>query len=144
MRRLSASRSVIGLLCLVVIHLVVPGFAAGSDTLGNAHKILGYGTLLAGAAAAFSGSDSDGHHVAAYVACILGGATCATGLLSFSGWIDLSDGFSKYDWHALVTGVATAGFITAVALAEAEEDHSGIGSGSFVAMTIPIVAIRFW
>ena len=67
---------------------------------------------------------------------------------------NLGDGIGRFDGHALLDGLATAGFIADVLVAgsegkdEGEEDdevgssHAGIGGASLAAMAMPTTIIE--
>ncbi len=114
----------------------------GTD-LRNAHKFMGYGTLVMGALAAVSSSSHSAHRATSYAAIALGGATVATGFTEYKGYIDLSDGFSRYDIHAVLGTAGLVAFTAAVLMAEADQSHSGFGVASAVSMGLSVVAIKW-
>lgn len=108
-----------------------------------AHKYLGYATLVMGGLAAISASSHSLHRAASYAAVGLGAGTVATGFKEYGGYIDLSDGFSSYDIHAVLGTAGLLAFTAAVAAAEADSSHSGFGVGSAVSMGISVIAIKW-
>ena len=122
----------------------------------SAHKWLGYGAVALGAVAAFSSSSEDLHCGAAWGAAALGTAALTTGIIKYRRTVDLSDGISRLDGHAILGGLAAAGFITACVLAgtggedddEGEDDddvnsaHAAIGGAALAAMAVSVVVIK--
>ena len=93
--------------------------AAGSSSSVNmrsAHKWLGYSAIALGTVAAFSSSSEDLHCAASWSAAALGAAALTTGVIKYRRTVDLSDGISRFDGHAILGGLAAAGFITACVL----------------------------
>jgi|GEM_PF-6475659 len=108
-----------------------------------AHKYLGYATLVMAGLAAVSSSSHGLHRAASYAAIGLGGGTIATGFKEYGGYIDLSDGLSKYDTHAILGTVGALAFTAAVIAAEADQSHSGFGVASAVSMGLSAVVIKW-
>jgi ammonia channel protein AmtB len=116
-----------------------------SFSTARAHRFMGYGTIALAGLAAASNSDHDLHRVASYAALWLAGATCATGFSGHQGAIDLSDGLSAYDTHALLGSLGTIGFAATLALAEADDDdssHGGLGAASAAAMGLSVIIVN--
>ena len=94
--------------------------------------------LALGAVAAVSSSSEDLHCVSAWGAAALGSAALATGLVKYRRVVDLGDGISNRDVHAVLGG-----------LGEGEDDddagssHAGVGGGSLAAMTVSVVVLKF-
>ena len=96
------------------------------------------------------------HCAAAWGAAALGTAALASGIVKYHRVFDLSDGISRRDGHAILGGLAAAGFITACVLAgtgggdddEGEDDddvnmaHAGIGAAALVTMAVSVVVIK--
>jgi hypothetical protein len=122
----------------------------------SAHKWLGYGAIALGTVAAFSSSSEDLHCAASWGAAALGAAALTTGIVKYRRTVDLSDAISRRDGHAILGGLAAAGFITACVLAgtgggdddEGEDDddvnmaHAGIGAAALVTMAVSVVVIK--
>jgi len=116
-----------------------------SFSTARAHRFMGYGTIALAGLAAVSNSDHDLHRIASYTALWLASATCATGFSGHQGAIDLSDGLSAYDTHALLGSLGTIGFAATLALAEADDDdssHGGLGAASAAAMGLSVVIVN--
>jgi len=115
-----------------------------SFSTARAHKYMGYGTVLLAGLAAVSHSSHDLHRAASYGTTWLAAATCATGFSGFEGFIDLSDGLSVYDTHAILGTLGTIGFAATLAMAEADADssHGGIGGASAAAMGLSVVVLK--
>ena len=110
----------------------------------SAHKYLGYGTVALAALAAVTNSSHEIHRAASYAATWLAGATCATGFAGYGNVINLTDGISTDDFHAVAGIVGTAAFVATLILAEADKDsgHGGIGAASAAALGISVVAVK--
>jgi hypothetical protein len=110
----------------------------------SAHKYLGYGTLALAAMAAVTNSSHEIHRAASYAATWLAGATCATGFAGYGNAIDLTDGISANDIHAISGVIGTAAFVATLILAEADKDsgHGAIGAASAAALGISVVAVK--
>jgi hypothetical protein len=138
---------------------VVPPPAGSGPNMRTAHKWLGYSALALGAVAAFSSSSEDLHCGAAWGAAILGTAALTTGVVKYRRTVDLSDGISRFDGHAILGGLAAVGFITACVLAgtggeddddeyEGEDDddvnaaHAAIGGVALATMAVSVVVIK--
>lgn len=116
-----------------------------SFSTARAHRFMGYGTIGLAGLAAVSNSDHDLHRITSYAALWLAAATCATGFSGHQGAIDLSDGLSAYDTHALLGSLGTIGFAATLALAEADDDdssHGGLGAASAAAMGISVLIVN--
>lgn len=115
-----------------------------SFSTARAHTYMGYGTVLLAALAAVSHSSHDFHRAASYGATWLASATCATGFSGYKGFIDLSDGLSAYDTHAILGAAGTIGFAATLVMAEADSDtnHDGIGVASTAAMGLSVVVLK--
>ena len=107
------------------------------------HKGLGYSAVALAVAAAVSGSSDDAHHAAGVGAGILGLGACLTGIAELHAYIDLTDGLSEYDWHALLTGLAAGSMAAAVVLATSDSEHAGLGSAAAAGMGLAVVILRF-
>ncbi len=123
----------------------------------SAHKWLGYSAIALGTVAAVSSSSEDLHCATAWGAAVLGTAALTTGVIKYRRTVDLSDGISRFDGHAILGGLAAVGFITACVLAgtggeddddEWEDDddagttHAAIGAVSLAAMAVSVVVIK--
>jgi hypothetical protein len=122
----------------------------------SAHKWLGYGAVALGTVAALSSSSEDVHCAAAWGAAALGTAALTAGIVKYRRTVDLSDGISRFDGHAILGGLAAAGFITACVLAgaggedddEGEDDddvnsaHAAIGGVALATMAVSVVIIK--
>lgn len=116
------------------------------STMGKLHKYMGYGTIIAAAAAGLSGSGGDGFHKGAgNAAAGLAVATCITGFAEYSDYFDMDEGLSTHNIHIVLATLATAGFVaTAIDANDSDDDgHAGLGIGSSILMTIPIVILHF-
>lgn len=115
-----------------------------SFSTARAHTYMGYGTVLLAALAAVSHSSHDFHRAASYGATWLASATCATGFSGYKGFIDLSDGLSVYDTHAILGAAGTIGFAATLVMAESDSDanHGGIGAASTAAMGLSVVVLK--
>lgn len=116
------------------------------STMGKIHKYTGYGTIVAAIAAGASGSSGDGFHKGAgNAAAALAVATCITGFTEYGHFFDMEEGMSKYNVHIVLATLATAGFVATAVDANSNDDdgHAGLGIGSTVLMTIPIVVLHF-
>ncbi len=118
---------------------------SGGSVTGKSHKYMGYGTLVAAAAAGLSGSDDDFHKGAGDAAAALAVLTCITGFMEYSHYFDMDEGMSPYNIHIVLASLATAGFVaTAIDANDNDDDgHAGMGIGSTVLMTIPVVILHF-
>lgn len=160
------------ILCSYAIFILCPGSAAaasppvtpvppaadGSSSMNmrSAHKWLGYSAIALGTVAAFSSSSEDLHCATAWGAAVLGAAAVTTGIIKYRRTVDLSNGISRLDGHAILGGLAAAGFITACVLAgtggedddEWEDDddsnklHAGIGGVALATMAVSVVIIK--
>ncbi|MFO7862308.1 MAG: hypothetical protein R6U41_13890 [Desulfosalsimonas sp.] len=110
----------------------------------TAHKYLGYSTLALTALAAVSNSSHEIHRAASYGAAWLAGATCATGFAGYGNVIDLSEGISTHDTHAVFGILGTAALVATLVIAEADNDsgHGGIGGASAAALGISVIAVK--
>ena len=116
------------------------------STMGKLHKYMGYGTIIAAAAAGVSGSGGGGFHKGAgNAAAALAVATCITGFAEYSDYFDMEEGLSTHNIHIVLATLATAGFVaTAIDANDNDDDgHAGLGIGSTILMTIPIVILHF-
>ena len=127
-----------------------------SVNMRSAHKWLGYSAIALGTVAAFSSSSEDLHCAASWGAAALGTAALTTGIIKYRRTVDLSDGISRFDGHAILGGLAAAGFITACILAgtSGEDDdeggddddvnstHAAIGGAALVTMAVSVVIIK--
>jgi hypothetical protein len=111
--------------------------------LSRTHRYLGYATALAGLAAGVSSSSESFHKAAGFTTAGLAGLTWGTGVIKYRGYIDLSRGINRYNVHALLTTLATIGFIITVSMGNADKSHGSIGVSSEAAMVIPIVIMRW-
>jgi len=113
--------------------------------MGKLHKSMGYGTIIAAAAAGVSGSDDGFHKGAGDAAAALALATCITGFAEYSHYFDMDEGMSTYNIHIVLATLATAGFVATAIDANVNDDdgHAGLGIGSTVLMTFPIVILHF-
>lgn len=109
-----------------------------------AHKYLGYTTLALTALAAVTNSSHEIHRAASYGAAWLAGASCATGFAGYGNVIDLSEGISTHDTHAVFGIIGTAALVATLVIAEADNDsgHGGIGGASAAALGISVVALK--
>ncbi len=142
-----------------VTPLPVPAPPASSSGSGlnmrTAHRWLGYGAIALGAVAALSSSNQDLHCTAAWGAAALGTAALASGIVKYHRGFDLGDGISRRDGHAILGGLAAAGFIAACVMAGSGEDdeggggdddvnlaHAAIGAGALAAMAVSVVVVK--
>jgi hypothetical protein len=113
----------------------------------NWHKILGWGTLGMAVVTIGSGAfiPEEGHCALAGITTGLAAATCITGYYKYGGLISLSDGDWKINTHAIMGTIATAGFITAVALAgeDGRKIHVAAGAVSGAAFAITLGVLYF-
>ncbi len=137
--------------CDVASTDIMPASESGFSTrssgssMGKLHKYMGYGTLIAAAAAGVSGSDDGFHKGAGNAAAALAVATCITGFTEYSHYFDMEEGFSPYNIHIVLATLATAGFVaTAIDANDNDDDgHAGLGIGSTVLMAVPVVIFHF-
>lgn len=133
---------------------IAAGVGGGNEThetraskinMGNAHKYLGYGTLLFAGAAAVSGGDNGFHKAAGGGAAVMALAACATGFYEYGHYFRMDEGISKYDIHIVLATLATAGFVVVAASAISDDDdgHAGIGVASTALMVVPIIILKF-
>lgn len=123
-----------------------PAYRSGGSLMGKLHKYTGYGTLVAAAAAGFSGSGGDGFHKGAGdAAAVLAVATCITGFAEYSHYFDMDEGLSPYNIHIVLATLATAGFVATAVDANSNDNdgHAGLGIGSTILMVIPVVVLHF-
>ena len=116
------------------------------STMGKLHKYMGYGTIIAAAAAGVSGSGGGGFHKGAgNAAAGLAVATCITGFAEYSDYFDMEEGLSTHNIHIVLATLATVGFVVTAIDANGNDDdgHAGLGIGSTVLMTVPIVILHF-
>lgn len=160
------------ILCSYAIFVLCPAAASADPTpltpvtpasgnkssvnMRSAHKWLGYSAIALGTVAAFSSSSEDVHCAAAWGAAALGTAALTTGVIKYRRTVDLSDGISRHDGHAILGCLAAVGFITACVLAgtgsedddEGEDDddvnmtHAAIGGVALATMAVSVVIIR--
>lgn len=110
----------------------------------NYHKVLGWSTLTMMCVTIGTGFFiPDGAHCAlAGVTTGMAVVTCADGIYEYGGLISLKDGDWRYNTHALLGMLATAGFITTLALADGE-GHIATGIASGVTFTVAVGVIYF-
>jgi len=110
----------------------------------NYHKILGWSTLGMMSVTIASGFiiPRKGHCALAGITTGLAVATCADGIFEYRGLISLADGDWRYNTHAILGILATAGFITTLALADGGA-HVATGIASGTAFTIALGVIYF-
>ena len=115
-----------------------------SDSQINWHKVLGWSTLGMMAVTIGSGFviPDGGHCALAGVTTGLAVVTCADGIYEYGGLISLADGDWKYNTHAIMGVLATAGFITTLVLADGGA-HVATGIASGAAFTIALGVIYF-
>lgn len=160
------------ILCSYAIFILCPAAASADPTpltpvppasgdkssvnMRSAHKWLGYSAIALGTVAAFSSSSEDLHCASSWGAAILGTAALTTGIVKYHRTVDLSDGISRHDGHAILGSLAAVGFITACVLAgtsgedddEGEDDddvnsaHAAIGGVALATMAISVVIIK--
>lgn len=162
------------ILCSYAIFILCPAAASADPTpltpaspasggkssvnMRSAHKWLGYSAVALGTVAAFSSSSEDVHCAAAWGAAALGTAALTTGIVKYRRTVDLSDGISRHDGHAILGGLAAVGFIAACVLAgtggedddedEYEDDddvnsaHAAIGGVALATMAVSVVIIK--
>lgn len=111
--------------------------------LSTLHRYIGYGAVLLGGAAAVSGSSDDLHHAAGMGSATLALGACLTGILEYRGMIDLRDGLSAYDSHAILASLGAASLATAVILANSDGEHSGLASAGAITAGVAIVGVRW-
>ena len=135
-----------------------PASGGGSPfSMRTAHKVFGYGAIALGAVAALSSSSGDLHCASAWGAAGFGAAALATGIFKYRRVFDLGDGISKYDGHAILGGLAAAGFVIAVAMAgeggddehaggEGDDDanlaHASVGGAALGVMAVSVVLVK--
>ena len=114
-------------------------------SMGKLHKYTGYATIVAAAAAAVSGSDDGFHKGAGNATAALAVATCITGFAEYRQYFDMDEGLSAYNIHIVLATLATAGFVATAVDANSNDDdgHAGLGIGSTVLMTVPLVILHF-
>jgi len=125
--------------------LSVPTARTGGSVTGKLHKYMGYGTLVAAAAAGVSGSDDGFHKGAGDAAAALAVFTCITGFMEYSDYFDMDEGLSMHNIHIVLATLATVGFVATAIDANSNDDdgHAGLGIGSTALMVIPVVILHF-
>lgn len=110
----------------------------------NWHKYLGWTTIgMMGITISTGFIIPDrGHCALAGISTGFAIATCVDGIYEYGGLISITDGDWRYNTHALLGTLATAGFITSLALADGES-HVATGIASGTAFTIALVVIYF-
>lgn len=110
----------------------------------NWHKVLGYTTIGMMGVTITAGfvMPRKGHCAIAGVTTGLAVATVADGIYQYGGLISITDGDWKYNTHAILGTLATAGFITTLALADGEP-HIATGIASAAAFTVALAVIYF-
>jgi|GEM_PF-5425431 len=110
----------------------------------NWHKILGWSTLGMMGVTITTGFviPEKGHCALAWVTTGFAVATCGDGIYEYGGLISFTDGDWKYNTHAILGTLATAGFITTLALADGT-GHVATGIASGVAFTVALAIIYF-
>jgi hypothetical protein len=110
------------ILCSCAIFILCPAAASADDSplttpltpaasssssvnIRSAHKWLGYSAIALGAVAAFSSSSEDLHCAASWGAAALGAAALTTGIVKYRRTVDLSNGISRLDGHAILGGL---------------------------------------
>jgi hypothetical protein len=113
--------------------------------MDQAHKYLGYGTLLFAAATAVSGGNNMFHKGAGIATAAMAVAACTTGFIQYDNYFDIHKGLSAHNVHIVLGTLATIGFVTTAALALSSNDkgHVGIGVGSTALLVVPIVVINW-
>lgn len=111
--------------------------------LSRTHRYLGYATAIAGLVAGVSSSSESFHKASGFTTAGLAAATWSTGVIQYSGLIDLSKGITTYNMHAALTTLATIGFIITVSRGNADNSHGSVGVASEAATVIPIVIMRW-
>jgi len=114
-----------------------------SSDIGSTHKYFGYAALAAGAVTALSSSSRDFHEAAAYATSGLALLAIATGIVGNAPYIDLGEGFSLYNTHALLGLIGGIGFVTATALGSDGKEHSGFGVAGEVAAGLSVAILRW-
>ncbi|HNX25579.1 MAG TPA: hypothetical protein PKG60_16140 [Spirochaetota bacterium] len=113
-----------------------------NDSQINYHKILGWTTLGMMTVTIASGFiiPDKGHCALAGVTTGFAVATCADGIYEYGGLISFTDGDWKYNTHAILGVLATAGFITTLALADGDGHvATGIASGSAFSIALGVL-----
>ncbi len=122
------------------------GTSSDSDNASqiNWHKVLGWSTLGMMAVTISTGFfiPESGHCTLAGVTTGLAAATCVDGIYEYGGLISLTEGDWKYNTHAILGVLATAGFVTTLALADGGA-HVATGIASGAAFTISLGVIYF-
>ena len=111
--------------------------------MGLMHKLLGYGTLILGAGAAATGSDSSLHHNLAIGSASLGALTLATGYYEYGDMFEIDEGFSKYNLHIALGTIGAIGFAASALLASSDNSHAGLGVASAALMGSAFIIV-YW
>ena len=111
--------------------------------MGLMHKLLGYGTLILGAGAAATGSDSSLHHNLALGSASLGALTLATGYYEYGDMFEIDEGFSKYNVHIALGTIGAIGFAASALLASSGNSHAGLGIASAALMGSAFIIV-YW
>ncbi len=115
----------------------------GNLNFGVLHKYLGYGTLLFVAAAAITGeSGSSFHKAMGRSTAGMAALTATAGILEYADDIEIKDGFTFTNIHALLGSVATVGFI-ANAVGADDGGHGGVPIASGVMAFGGAILIHF-
>ena len=120
-----------------------------NDSFINWHKILGWTTMGMMLVTISSGFviPEKGHCVLSGVTTGLAVATCVNGLYEYGGLISITDGDWRYNTHAIMGLLATAGFITTLALVDERDNagkkHARVGMASGLAFTLTLGVIYF-
>lgn len=130
---------------------VFQGSGSGSEEyvclmgMDQAHKYLGYGTLLLAVATAVSGGDNAFHKIAGIGTAAMAVAACTTGYIQYDNCFDMDNGLDAHNVHIVLETLATIGFVATAASAVSSNDktHAGIGAGSTVLLVVPIVVIKW-
>jgi hypothetical protein len=108
------------------------------------HKILGWSSLGMMAASIVSGFiiPEEGHCLISEIATGLAVATCINGFYEYGGLINFQNGDWRINTHAILSTLATAGFITTLTLGEGKS-HVPPGVISSAAFSIATVVLYF-
>ena len=126
-----------------------PGSAAGRSTgfgMRKAHKYLGYGTLILAGVAAFSGSESDLHCVAAHASAGAAAATCATGFMKYRRrWNPGRGLFNDDNSHIMLGVVGGIGMVVSVITADSDSGpgHAGVGAAGGALMAVSVILLKW-
>ena len=107
------------------------------------HRLSGYGTFVLALIAMGTHDDSGLHKGSGIGAAAMGVLAGASGHSAYGDAIDLSQGWTPENIHAVSGYIATAGLVLAAALGASDADHGAVGGIATASATIPVVFVSF-